>query len=502
MKGLPRLRTPHRIARINYLPRVLGNLATLMAIYLLAWERESGTTILTVATAYFLIYPQLAWLHTRLRYQSKQAEFQNMLFDCVALGMWTGALGFNLWLTFSLLSSSLLNSAMTGGLPRILVATLWFAAGSTAGFLLFAPGFQPDAGLLFTGFIFITTLLYHVGVGLTHFWQNRQLARVHKDIARKNHLFRALLDMGSLTHEATDADDLVDQALGQFRDAFPGEIVGIVLFHLDRPRLVRYMAFPELASDQREHLLTAVADHNESGARNQTGTIGHGDKTLRAIPMHRRLSQAWGYLVMNAEKPDDTESALPLFIDQIGAVLENKLLTQELRRAAETDGLTGLFNRSYLEEQLNEAIDTKKHYPAMDFAVIMIDLIGLKRTNDTHGHRAGDGLIRIVADRLAEQARNSDVAARFGGDEFVVLCRDCTEANAEKAVQRLGRACRDGQCRLTLQDGQEVTIAVEMSVGLAGSDRHPADRVLEVADTRMYENKVRWYEEHDRTRES
>lgn len=502
MKGLPRLHSAHRIARVDYFPRVLGFAATFVAILLLTRERDLGTLTLVAAGISFLLYPQLAWLHARLRRNSKQAEIQNLLFDSLLLGLWAGGLGFNLWITFSLLASSLLNNAVNGGLPRLGLAAACFTIGGITGFTTFAPGFLPSAGLLFTGFVLSTSLLYVLGVGVTHYWQNRRLARAHKDIERKNRIFRALLHMGVLTHEATDVEILVRNALEHFRQLFPGEVFGIVLFHPERRRLLKHMAFVGLPVPEQDKLIPAMADYNEGESRQDKGVLPGPRGELWVIPMHRHLSQNTGYLVMNAGDPDDVESVLPLFIDQLGAALENKLLTQELRRAAETDGLTGLFNRAYLEEQLNEAIDQKRHHPELDFAVIMIDLIGLKRTNDTHGHHAGDRLIQVVAERLARHTRDSDVAARFGGDEFVVLCRDCTEANAVSAIERLGEACRKGQCRLTLADGRELTVPVEVSIGVAGSDRLDANRVLETADARMYENKTRWYEEHDRSRES
>lgn len=502
MKGLPRLHSAHRIARVNYYPRLLGFAATFIAVVMLTRERDLGTLTLAAAGVSFLLYPQLAWLHARLRRESKQAEIQNLLFDSLLLGLWAGGLGFTLWITFSLVASSLLNNAVNGGLPRLGLAALCFTAGGVTGFMVFAPGFLPNAGPLVTGFVLSTALLYVLGVGVTHYWQNRRLARAHKDIERKNRIFRALLHMGVLTHEATDVETLVRNALEHFRELFPGEVFGIVLFHPERRRLLKHMAFVGLPVPDQDKLIPAMADHNEGNDRRSRRVLAGPKGDLWVIPMHRHLAQNTGYLVMSAGDPDDAESVLPLFIDQLGAALENQLLTQELRRAAETDGLTGLFNRSYLEEQLNEAIDNRLRHPELDFAIIMIDLIGLKRTNDTHGHQAGDRLIQVVAERLARHARDSDVAARFGGDEFVVLCRDCTEADAARAVERLGEACRKGQCRLTLADGRELTVPVEVSVGVAGSDRHDADRVLETADARMYENKTRWYEEHDHTREN
>lgn len=503
MKGRLGLKKPHRIARINYLPRVLGHTVALIAVFMLSRDRELGNATLITATTYFLLYPQIAWLLSCLRRDSKKAELQNVSIDSLALGIWSRALGFNLWFTFALLSSSLLNNAMIGGLQRLLLGGIYFITAGLSAYFLLNPGFHPTAGLWFTSWVIIMTMLYLASIGVTHYSQNRRLAQVNKDIAQNNQVFRALLDMGRVTYQAPSMESLIKQELDKVREIFSGEVFGIVQFHRDRPRLLHSLVSIGLSKEEQERLVETAADYNESENRDESGTLntensGH----LWIAPMHQRLTLTSGYLVLSAGEPEERESILPLFVDQLGAALENHLLTLELRRAAETDGLTNLFNRAYLEEQLRNAIERKSWHSGMDFSVIMIDLIGLKRTNDAYGHHAGDRLIQVVAETLSDEARESDVVARFGGDEFVVLCLGCDEANAEKAFNRLGDACRRGQCRLELTDGNQLTVPVELSVGVAGSDRHPPERVLEVADARMYENKVRWYETHEQTRES
>lgn len=493
---------PHRIARVNYLPRVLGFLAIFIAILLLGRERDFGVGTLSGAAVSFLIYPQLAWLIARLRQDSKRAELQHLLFDSALLGAWAGGLGFNVWITFSLLAPSLLSNAVSGGLARLGQAAVCFAAGGVMSFVVFAPGFLPSTSPLVTTFLLGISLLYLLSVGVTQYWQNRLLAQAHKDIGRKNRIFRALLQMGLLAHEAEDVQTLMRKTLEQLRKIFPGEAYGLVLFHPERHRLLRHMGFLGLGAADQRRVLAELTAYNGSDQCRLSGEVSAERGALRVIPLHQHLSQSNGYLILGAGILDEErESILPLFVNQLGAALENKLLTRKLRRAAETDGLTGLFNRRYLEARHEEAIEWKQEYPDFDFAIIMIDMIGLKQTNDAYGHQVGDALIRAVADRLARHTRDSDVVARFGGDEFVVLCHDCGEEQVGHAAKRLISAARSEGFRVDLSGDEVLTLEIRLSVGVAGSDEHPAEKVMQVADRRMYENKAAWYNRNHTSRE-
>jgi diguanylate cyclase (GGDEF)-like protein len=219
-----------------------------------------------------------------------------------------------------------------------------------------------------------------------------------------------------------------------------------------------------------------------------------------AVPLRGQLEEATGYVILAPGLADELGKLLKLYVDQLAGALQNKLLTEHLRKAAETDPLTGLFNRRYLEQQLAAAITRKRQHKNQDFSIVMLDLIALKRINDTFGHEAGDRMITTVADRLRTQARSIDVVARVGGDEFVVLCHGCREADAERLAERLIAGCR--------QDGEPIRFgetasgedSIEISAGVAGSDRHPPERVMVVADSRMYEHKAEWYRLHDEQR--
>lgn len=172
---------------------------------------------------------------------------------------------------------------------------------------------------------------------------------------------------------------------------------------------------------------------------------------------------------------------------QIVAELEKEMHSyrqrlDEVERAAHRDALTGLANRASFEKRAAQMIES-----GVTFSLVLIDLNHFKRVNDAHGHLAGDELLRAFAGRLRHQLRADDMAARWGGDEFVVLLpaplRDAM-ARARLLEQSLG-----GEYQLTM-GGQTLRLRVGMAVGVA--EHRPGetlDALLKRADAGMYECK-------------
>jgi len=157
---------------------------------------------------------------------------------------------------------------------------------------------------------------------------------------------------------------------------------------------------------------------------------------------------------------------------------------QMLEHLAETDPLTGLFNRRGLTARLAERLSEARRHNEHG-AVLFVDMDGLKRINDRLGHAAGDEAIRMVAEGLRSAVRAHDAIGRIGGDEFaVVMSRIGHEAGLASAA-RIGRTI--GRLAL-VHKGEAVPLSV--SVGLApftGSETPEA--LLERADAAMYRQK-------------
>ncbi|GGM47673.1 diguanylate cyclase domain-containing protein [Dactylosporangium sucinum] len=155
---------------------------------------------------------------------------------------------------------------------------------------------------------------------------------------------------------------------------------------------------------------------------------------------------------------------------------------ERLRQAALSDTLTGLPNRAAFVETLQDAASTTSRH----FAVLFLDLDGFKQVNDTLGHAAGDELLVRVAERIRHSLRSGDVAARFGGDEFVVFLDDVTaQSQLDEIAERL-RAAIAAPFHLA---GRMVRIGV--SIGATTRDnRDTADEILSAADAAMYRVKA------------
>jgi diguanylate cyclase (GGDEF)-like protein len=150
-----------------------------------------------------------------------------------------------------------------------------------------------------------------------------------------------------------------------------------------------------------------------------------------------------------------------------------------LREQALHDPLTGLGNRHLLHERARSTLR-----PGRPASVLVLDLDGFKKVNDTLGHAAGDELLRITAARLRAEVRDHDLVARLGGDEFVVLLQDTDPHRAHEVSARL-RAALTAPVRL----GPE-TVLVDASIGSATSRDGDLDSLMRVADAEMYRVKA------------
>jgi diguanylate cyclase (GGDEF)-like protein len=172
--------------------------------------------------------------------------------------------------------------------------------------------------------------------------------------------------------------------------------------------------------------------------------------------------------------------------DSIALALANLKLRIFLREQSIRDPLTGLFNRRYLEETLerefNRAVRLQR-----PVGVIMLDLDYFKRFNDTHGHEAGDVLLRKLGSFLKQHLRGGDIACRYGGEEFALVLPEVSLENVRLRAEEL----REGIKHLAVEYNGKVLPALSMSLGIAMFPEHGStnQRVLNAADGALYEAK-------------
>jgi len=172
---------------------------------------------------------------------------------------------------------------------------------------------------------------------------------------------------------------------------------------------------------------------------------------------------------------------------QLALALANLRLRETLRMQSIRDPLTGLFNRRYMEESLAREL-RRAGRNQRRLGIMMLDLDHFKRFNDTHGHEAGDTLLRELGEFLRTRTRREDIACRYGGEEFVLVL---PEATIEVTRQR-GERLRDEFKRLNVQHRGQSLGAVSLSIGVAVFPDHglTVEDLLRASDQALYRAKA------------
>ncbi|MEB2343434.1 MAG: diguanylate cyclase [Deltaproteobacteria bacterium] len=175
---------------------------------------------------------------------------------------------------------------------------------------------------------------------------------------------------------------------------------------------------------------------------------------------------------------------LHLRLRRLQAELREKNAT--LARLSTTDPVTGLRNRRYATEFLAlEVLRAVRYHTPL--AVLLLDLDHFKRVNDTHGHRVGDAVLQVVADTLRATLRSTDVAGRYGGEEFLVVLPQTERAGAVALAERVRAAIEE----TAIDVGGPAPVSVTVSIGVAALDERTgsAEQLVERADGALYAAK-------------
>jgi diguanylate cyclase (GGDEF)-like protein len=215
--------------------------------------------------------------------------------------------------------------------------------------------------------------------------------------------------------------------------------------------------------------------------RSEARALGAGAAV--AVPVHDPGSAAPALLVQWPPSPAMggilAEALRRRPREAVAIALDRRALDRRLERLARHDPLTDVANRTRFFEVLADLVER-----AGTYGVLYIDLDHFKTINDTHGHVAGDEVLVHCAQRLQGASRAEDLVARFGGDEFVIVCPGVTEEALEgvaaRVVDSLAEPVHVGALLL------DVGASVGCALGTSGAD---PDQVVAAADTALYEAK-------------
>jgi diguanylate cyclase (GGDEF)-like protein/PAS domain S-box-containing protein len=185
------------------------------------------------------------------------------------------------------------------------------------------------------------------------------------------------------------------------------------------------------------------------------------------------------------QAPDEETQLFELIASQIGIAIDNALLYEKTVEMAFTDGLTGLYNRRYLLEEMEREL-SRANRDQTPFSVVSMDIDNLKMVNDRWGHNYGDSLIKAFGEIIQRVSRKTDIAARTGGDEFAILTAGCDQAQAAVLAQRIWTEANASKLEIK---GEVLHLSV--SIGIAGFPAHGTtiEEVLGKADKAMYDAK-------------
>ncbi len=285
---------------------------------------------------------------------------------------------------------------------------------------------------------------------------------VEDSAATVDRVRRTLAPHHTVEHEADPQEALFRIADGDYDLA----IISLGLKHVDALRLCSH-----LRSLERTRLMPilVIVDPGDNVRLLRGLDLGVNDYLVRPIDRNEMLARV------------RTQIRRKRFSDRLR---DNVQMTVEM---AVTDGLTGLYNRRYLERQITTLVDqaTAREKP---LSVLVVDIDRFKSINDTYGHACGDDVLREFARRVKKAVRGIDVACRLGGEEFVILMPE-TDANLALLVgERLRQRIAATQFRISRgEQSVEVTVSIGIASLVAGEDT--PDSLLKRADDAVYRAK-------------
>jgi diguanylate cyclase (GGDEF)-like protein/PAS domain S-box-containing protein len=289
------------------------------------------------------------------------------------------------------------------------------------------------------------------------------------------------------------AEEALREAHERFRSAFENAPIGMAMTDLEGHVMSANAAMARIVGRDTDELcamnvhdLTHLEDR-EAGAAEMRRLVAEGSDGYRIEMryLHSDDHEVWVSVSVSCVRDEDGRPSY--LIGQVEDVTEHRALRERLAYAAIHDPLTALPNRVLFIDRLETSLSRAARH-GRQVAVAFLDLDRFKLVNDGMGHGAGDRLLEKVADRLQRVMRPSDTVARFGGDEFVVLCDEIDdESVAREMAERITGALREP---FVLAEG-EIFVTASLGLALSGDDRDTASSLLRDADTAMYMAKER-----------
>ncbi len=249
-----------------------------------------------------------------------------------------------------------------------------------------------------------------------------------------------------------------------------GSMVDLLIVSLSNEKLdgLKLCAYFRSLESTRDLPILVVAEPDDEKKAVRALDLGASDIVIKPIDSEELMARV------------KTQVRKKRYLDALRARLDQSM------ELAVTDQLTGLHNRRYMRVQL-ESFVKRASMGGEPVSVLLCDIDHFKKVNDIHGHAAGDDVLREFGRRLRENIRPTDLACRYGGEEFVVIMPDTTQALAQQAGERLRQIIADAPFPINRGDELKVTMSGGVSTVIPPDDT--IDQLLKRADDALYRAK-------------
>ncbi len=334
--------------------------------------------------------------------------------------------------------------------------------------------------------------VYHVvNNAMDHYIESLKTAELAKRVEETKRLEKINIQeidfLKSLQHMIGEAEDsalVLKNAHALLRSFLNFEYFGVLLTYGNE---VNIQIYPKVSSNRKlaEVITNILLGRMSQGAVNAKLTGVQDDYQSLMVELST-TNTVYGFagLFRGAPFQAQEETTFSKFCSHISVTLEKIRLFQEIKTLSIHDGLTGIYNHTYIINKLNEEIERARRYRS-DLSVMLFDLDNFKDVNDTYGHLAGDFVLQRVAELFTKRLRTIDIVGRYGGEEFLVILPETDLERSYVVGERLRAGVEQEQF---IYEDHEIKFTVSGGIALY-QQGHIANDLIKIADNNLYKAK-------------